>query len=363
MRINDIINESAKEDLELLSQMADIVLSHLPKTIPKDDVVELYLKNSTSVDNITKDHSSKYSQYYEQLLNNAIYMFVNDSEIFGTNNAGTYNFTGTKHQIIINLTVFTNSYDKIEKDEIINIKNDKLAVKTVKAALIHEMRHAIQYTEYQDFYDYSEGTYPYDVDPVEIDAAWMHHLQDYNVEEYDDAKTFVNDVIKSFSKYKYLTKKQKEHYRRKTARYFYDYNKEERDEESLDQRYERYINNLISDKDKIVSIFSSKDKIDLRNYDNYENETNFLFPSSNFQKALSLSFNNSSETNKDNIYYLYAYLSLIYDHYQFKPSNIEKYYKKMFGITHRDAISYIDNNGIGKFDKQFFIDKIKKVFG
>lgn len=104
---------------------------------------------------------------------------------------------------------------------------------TVKSTLMHEMRHVAQRTRFGAFYqarstdmsDLSTDTYTsqmakYKTDPMEIDAAFTHIIN--NNSHIDDPREFTKAVITDLTTYKKLTDKQREHYFRKAATYAQD---------------------------------------------------------------------------------------------------------------------------------------------
>jgi hypothetical protein len=64
------------------------------------------------------------------------------------------------------------------------------------------------------------STIDYRRDKTEIDASWMHHLEDYDPLNFDTAGQYAREIMDSLAGYKSLTAKQKQHYFRKTARYY-----------------------------------------------------------------------------------------------------------------------------------------------
>jgi hypothetical protein len=48
----------------------------------------------------------------------------------------------------------------------------------------------------------------------------MHHLEDYNPRDFDRPERYAREVMDSLAGYKILTEKEKQHYFRKTARYY-----------------------------------------------------------------------------------------------------------------------------------------------
>ena len=93
---------------------------------------------------------------------------------------------------------------------------------TLKSTLVHELRHHFQRYSYSKYYGKNIGTGDYHKNPIEIDAAWFHHLEEFDATEYSSAKSFANALMKSFTEYKRMdpTGKWAQHYYRKTIKYW-----------------------------------------------------------------------------------------------------------------------------------------------
>lgn len=228
------ITESTMVNLTLLSNIADIILNHLPDTLKKDE--EIIINGHELVDEIKpilKNYEdSKYKSSIIKVVSTD-YRISNKSEyMFKTQ--GYY--AATKSIIGINISgILNNSYD-ITKEKIKQIKS-------IKAVLVHELRHLFQYSEYPDFYkkdlsvdmsglenipkDKINDTLmqrkkeKYKKMKIEIDAVWHHLLSQYE-DDGLDMKKFIGRIIDRLTYYKELTPKEKDHYTKKTARYYYD---------------------------------------------------------------------------------------------------------------------------------------------
>lgn len=118
---------------------------------------------------------------------------------------------------------------------------------TVKSTLMHEMRHVSQRTRFGEYYqsqatdvsDLSTDTYTsqmakYKTDPMEIDAAFTHIIN--NNSHIVDPREFTKAVITDLTTYKQLTDKQREHYFRKAAAYAHDRANPDKDQADLSGR-------------------------------------------------------------------------------------------------------------------------------
>ncbi|ASV44123.1 hypothetical protein PBI_SCTP2_108 [Salicola phage SCTP-2] len=364
MLIKHVLNESAKDDIEILINIADIIISKLPSRISKNDSISISYESLSNSYKIPPGLPDKYKNYYDILLNETSYYFSNYETDLDSPAVGEFKESAVLDNNIINvfIPVLLGEAENISKDRLISFYNQNRSIKTFRSVLIHEMRHAIQNDEYKDYFNQSADENPYENDPVEIDAAWMHHLNDFDVNNYDNAQNYVNAVMKSFSNYKYLSKKQKEHYRRKTVRYYYEHREDNKEHVDIETRKMNKIYSYIeNDKNEILKGFDALSK-DLREYGHPESQR-FLLPKDNFRKLLFRVLNNpESVKDNSNLYIIFSILPLIYQHYKFNIVNLEKYFKALFEIDSNKALKLIQTKGVGPLDEEFFIDKIKEIF-
>jgi hypothetical protein len=233
MLINQI-TESTIDNLNLLKQIADIIIDHLPDTIKKED--EFILTGYELMDDIMpifeKYKNTKYKNSIVKVVSTDYRISNKEEYMFKTK--GYY--AASKSIIGINLSGILNNSINLTKEK---IKQNKI----IASVIIHELRHLFQFSEYPEFYkkdlkiDNSglEKVSPEKINDelkkrkeekyrkmkIEIDAAWTHMLN-----QFDDGKNsvdvFVKRVMDELKYYKDLTPKQIEHYRRKTARYYFD---------------------------------------------------------------------------------------------------------------------------------------------
>lgn len=212
-----LVSESNYKILKPLTLMAKDILKQFQYSIAPDDVRGI----NPSFTEELRNEVSKYGDVFGPLCdyiekNVPIYMVNKESGSL----KGGYSHSAEK------------GHDKLDdiKIYIPSIMGEKRAYRPaelqsakIENTLMHELRHVMQRQQFGDFYHRMVGKqandeYNYHTDPIEIDAAFLHHLHD---EEATNLQDFVNGVMDRFEKYKKLTDKQYKHYRRKAAAYYY----------------------------------------------------------------------------------------------------------------------------------------------
>ena len=100
----------------------------------------------------------------------------------------------------------------------------------------------------------------------------------------------------------------------------------------------------------------------LRNYDGYTDENNFIFPVDSMRTAIFSALTKDNSYDIQMISYLYGFLSLVYEDAEFDPNYISKFFKNKYSVSPDDAVQQLSNSSFGRFDTQFFINRIVKVF-
>jgi len=363
MRLSQLL-ENVNDDIAILSKIADLVLSWLPNEIPTDDYIRIdrISNDSVALATFLKYIPSIYHNTAIQLLTKTNYIFNNTKKHQNATEVGVHvldNKTGIS-SIIINVSAFLESHDSISKNELLNIRLNDKPFKTIKSILMHEMRHGQQHTNYGGHPN--TDNHSYSTNPDEIDAAWIHHLQDYDVNGYADALSYVKDVMSSFEIYKSLTEKQKRHYLKKTASYWYEHHNPNKESISIQDKAKKAKEDKIQEILANVSDTMNIDGInDLRTYDGYPSDSsNFLLPYENFVKVTHNALTADNDYSDKMVSYVYAFLSMLHDRLGFDISIAKKVLTNKYSITLKDAINLIDAEGFGKFDKDYFIMVMNK---
>lgn len=157
-----------------------------------------------------------------------------------------------------------------------------------KRYLIHELRHFHQWLSYQDFFDAQPKT-TYDKDPLEIDAAWIDHIEHHGPKNFKSPVDFAKSLMGDFSKYKTLTPKQTDHYFRKSVKVWLDYHMSETKTLPFKERVAAY---KAKRRAELFSKFDTDRDINLKEIiPNYLGD-NFLLPSRMAKQIVSLITNN-----------------------------------------------------------------------
>lgn len=367
------LTEKASDDLDVLSDIADVIISLLPETIKVDDVIKIRKLplDGKFINRIHEKYGKRYDNLLMRLSKRTTFIFDNHSDSLGGNDAGlqmTPTNSSTGDVIVVVLPVLLGGLETRTKSELLSTKVQNSGFKSVKAVLIHEMRHTQQKTQYGGVKNSDRYSYP--TNPDEIDAAWIHHLQDYDIDDYENAQDFTKDVMKSFSLYKKLNNKQKDHYLRKTMRFWVDRSTNSPDENKkqssdISSRLKQYKEVLLSSTLKAIhKRVEENDYRDLRKFDGYDKDSdNFLLPVDRFVAFLnSVVRDEISNTSPNNIAFMYGFVSLLaMNNKDFPISLIEKRLTKL-GMTPIDAYNYLLDNELGGFDTMFFSSIIKQTF-
>lgn len=368
MRLNNILlPESAKDDLYALSIFAEKLLDELPNVIKKDQTIIIHKAFADyQIKKITSELDEKYKEFINYINDHIEFNFLNS--FMGSGKlAGAYSPINRKDGLIyICIANFMESNEEKTKKEILSYYVPDKHIHTLKTVLIHEMRHALQYLNYPGYFIKSKNV-TYETDPIELDAAWIHHLNDRNPENYNDIKEFVKNVMDSFAHYKQLTAKQYEHYKRKTAKYFVDYKTIVKKQKSLEERKLEYLKSIIEPIKKKLIEYSNDDRLgDLKELGS-KDEKFFIFPTNSFRKTLKKILDmDRQDIEKEKLNFevsmMYLFLAMIYKIHKFNTKRVELFLSKVYHITSKDALEFIEHKGTGKFDKDFFIQLIKKAF-
>lgn len=365
MRLFQLL-ESANVDLKIISDIADMIVSMLPNEIPSNDTIVLGRLSNTNqrVIRFLNELPEQYHPLVLKLLTKTQYVFNNTEQHMNASEVGVH-ITDTKtnlSSIVINVSAFVGGYDAIDTKELLSLSYPNKPFKTIESVLVHEMRHGQQHVQYGGHP--KSDAYSYGSNPDEIDAAWLHHLNDYNVDSYRTAVDYVKDVMASFGVYKTLNDKQKKHYLKKTATYWYEHHKTSDTSTSIQDRAKtaksEKVDVLINAVNDTVNISGVND---LRTYDGYPQDSgNFLLPYDNFLKAVSNALRNDADYNDKMIAYIYGFLSLMNNKFDIDVSVAEKILSKKYSVTPSKAIDIIKDEGFGKFDKDFFVSQIQNTF-
>ncbi len=197
---------------------------------------------------------------------------------------------------------------------------------TLKSTLVHELRHHFQRYSYSNYYGKNIGTGDYHKNPIEIDAAWFHHLEEFDATEYSSAKSFANALMKSFTEYKRMdpTGKWAQHYYRKTIKYWLARMGKPNETQTLHDR-------LVAAREQRSEILASMiptETIDLRGIEGYSADSFFI--QSDMLRSARAMITKYREISPGNCYLIA--LMMLFGHAADRPS-IKKYLPKLAGVS------------------------------
>lgn len=212
-----LVSESNYKNLKPLTIMAKEVLNQFQYIIDADEVKGMKVSFSDNIRNELEKYGDIFGLLCDYIEKNVpIYMVNKES---GSLKGGYSHSAQQNHNMLDDVKIYLPSILGDKRA----YRPSELQDKKVETTLVHELRHVMQRQQFGEYYHNKvhsqEGDdYNYRTDPIEIDAAFLHHLHD---EEATNLKDFVNGVMDRFKKYKTLTDKQYKHYRRKAAAYYY----------------------------------------------------------------------------------------------------------------------------------------------
>jgi ribosomal protein S18 acetylase RimI-like enzyme len=224
MRLSDLF-ESTTGNMEILKDISKLLIDKMPQKIFHDEIKRIWGDDLNLKPLREKYQKNKQHLAFLNKIEITRFVFSNSEKHMSTT-LGWYNVS--QNELFICISAFMRSNETVELKNILAKEYSLSALKTFRGILLHELRHVFQAVDYTDYFHSSAdrakmgaSTGDYTSNPIELDAAWFHHLQDYDVEEYKHApNSYVKDVMKSFSGYKKLSKKQLDHYKKKTGAYF-----------------------------------------------------------------------------------------------------------------------------------------------
>jgi len=234
MRIYQI-TESARV-MDLLNDAADIIISILPRAVPDGQIAAVPLHGYHDEFDKLLDRFPSFRDGILALPFVTVYLNNKNP----SNAAGLYRNT-TIHRTA-DLVIFGKTPSNREEwgKSLYTSGKNGITI-ALKSTLIHELRHHFQRFSYTDYYGNRIDDEDYDKNPIEVDAAWFHHLDEFDPKDYQTAKAFADDLMKSFVKYKRMdpTSKWTRHYYRKTLKYWLDRMEPEQKQLSLPDRAEQ----------------------------------------------------------------------------------------------------------------------------
>lgn len=336
MKVNQI-TEATNVNMSFLKDVTKMVLSKLPTIFRIDTNKTVYL-NATDMNALLKKYPQKETTIFK--FEDLEFVFLHGKEYINNNTFGHY--ISQTNEIAINITAITKTTEDINVDELAASK--KNSGYSMVGVLVHEIRHAMQYSEYDDYFSNPTArSKEYKNRDIEIDAGWHDHLELYNPKDFKTAKDYAMTVMASFIDHRTLNDKQLRHYYVKTLKYYSNpemdkpfKNVKQRRDEFIKEKLPEQIKDALTKKSKILSEF------DLRNLPNYSSDK-FLLPLRNILPRLYSILNGEPAKNdfQKNMLYLTAALAIPGQTQALKY--FAKYMQTVHDYTPLQAISSIEN--------------------
>lgn len=362
--------ERTTDNLGVLRDCADLITKNLPGVFKPDQIAFVPGYSLSGLRALVEKY--KDTPYAEAVksLSQHMFMFDNREAIEKSTVMGSY--TAKPDQILkIDIAPFMRPKrnDPAWRDErdaqeaairqhgglplamVLAKRNADLPIKTFRGILLHELRHLFQSFLYQNYFYADREGENYRVAPVEIDAAWTHHLEEYPTADYPSVSAFVDAVMASFATYKWLTPDQLRHYRRKTARYYFDQHRGDQADHTTLSLADRKEARRKPVRDMILNALApQKGDYDLRTLPGYDPDARMFFlPQRVFDAARHI-VGKDAKTVAGNAPFLYLAIALMLPAEQAKAAR--NHLTKVNGISFEQALDISDAFADRGFDTQ-----------
>lgn len=220
MRINDLLLEDTRENIDVIRDLLDLVKRDIVKQLPKNQVYTFSKWNKNDIEKLKEKYNSEKITKALDNINKVKIIFNNTDKHKNSSELGFYN--DDNNAVVINVSKIKSSSD------LINLRKNNPTVKRIWQTIFHELRHYFQFSEYGGYIKTLKVT-DWASRPTEWDALWSDLLYNYEPNNYDDSKEYaktvvdeLNNKIKSKTPYKSLSDKDYKNYLRKTAVYHQD---------------------------------------------------------------------------------------------------------------------------------------------
>jgi hypothetical protein len=217
MLLNDILREATVPNIQVLKDCTDLVVKNMPREFPVGSNQHIDGFHLIGLDKLVQKYKDSPFRDIIQNMYHHIIIFRNSPQIHTI--AGSY--AAKPHMSFrFDISAFLQESRDITREELLNWRSEDLPIKTFRGIILHEVRHMFQSELYPEYYHKPEPE-NYRSSPVELDAAWSHHLQDYDPHSYPNAQSYTSAVMGSFAAYKKLRGFERKRYRNKTAAYWH----------------------------------------------------------------------------------------------------------------------------------------------
>lgn len=348
------ITESNYKILMPLSFMAKEILQQVYGNLKPNE--EIAVANPK----FSKELREKVSEYGPIFVSLCDYIEQNIPVVFSNKSSGTLK-GAYSHSASVKSSKMDDIYIYVGTilGEIKPYSASDIRSKKIETVLVHELRHVMQRRQFGDFYHSQVGKmaadkYDYHSDPIEIDAAFLHHLHD---EEATNINDFVKGVMERFSKYKKLTPKQYNHYKRKAAAYYYtSIAPEEKPQTTPKERLEKMKKERLDTALQQIRDTDIEQLGDLRNVGS-RSSGRFQINPYQFRQVLLASLQNEMN-NKFNVALGIGFLGFMK---QINPEIDTEVLLNNMNIGLQELIEIAENSDFQGFDKELFLNSIKSL--
>lgn len=281
----EFLAEKTDRNMQVLRDCVAVVLDWLPMQLPARETFDTQFSDLGGFRRLLKTYEgSPYEAALKAL--GSVRLFINN-KYKAVRTAGYYN--STTRVIGFNLAVlFGGEVRPVSKQDLLALRLPELPIKSFRAVVLHELRHFFQEKEYGGYYNRvaSDDAADYRKSKLEIDAAWHHHLEDFDPKAFPSAADYAQKVMASFAAYKSLSPKELEHYRRKTVMFYQNTMKAAGADPLHTDARTKLAANRQAIKTFLLDALAKTDTKDMRHLPGYDPEArNFFFPDRVFRSV------------------------------------------------------------------------------
>lgn len=340
MKISEL-TEATNVNVNIINNIIDQIFNMLPNEIgPFTTSRPLEINGKNLNLEALKERFPKFKEFFNHLSETKFH-FINSPQYENVRTLGLYD--ADNNIVVINLSR-TMEYFSTHKHEHVTKKSSPTST---YAVLFHEIRHIMQHKDYPDYFSSDiDRKREYTKRDIEIDSTWHNIIAIHDPKKFKP-KAYVHRVMDDLNHYRDLTQDQKNHYYKKTLKYYSNPNYFEENPRSK----EEILINTVSK--KVAKYLNNVKTYDLRNLKNY-NSDNFIFPTSNVIESIrkALTFHQTDIILIKNMLYFVPSL--------YMPKTLAKvwlqYMKKIQNYSLQDAINNFEN---GMPPKHFDIEAMK----
>jgi hypothetical protein len=323
MKISEI-TEATNVNVTIINEIIDQIFNMLPNeidisTYTKADSINGKFLNLTNL----RKRFPKFEEFFDHIQETK-FLFINGPQYENIRTMGLYD--PEQNVVVVNLSITMYYFKTHTKEEI--IKKSSRA-NSPYAVLFHEIRHVMQHKDYPDHFSSEKARQKqYMERDIEIDAAWYNIIAIYDPKKFKP-KAYAKRVMDDLDSHRKLNQQQKNHYYKKTLKYYANPNALNEPKLTNDERIKQMVAK------KILTNVKTSD-FDLRKLKNY-NSGKFLFPTSHVIDAVrsALVFIDAETNFTKNMIY---FISSLYVPKTFAKM-IVQFMKKFYNYSLEDAIN------------------------